>query len=101
VFIIMVFFAKIQYVYNIHNIFCCILNKVHPLADKKFKSLLNMCAICAVRHDKELKMYYERKVSEGKAKMLVINNVRAKLLARVFAVINRDSPFINTCKFAS
>jgi len=76
-------------------------NKVHPLADKKLKSLLNMCAICAVRHDKELKTYYERKLKEGKAKMLVINNVRAKLLARVFAVINRGTPFVNTCKFAA
>ena len=76
-------------------------NKVHPLADKKLKSLLNMCAICAVRHDRELKAYYERKVKDGKAKMLVINNVRAKLLARVFAVINRGTPFINTFKFAS
>jgi transposase len=76
-------------------------NKVHPFADKKLKSLLNMCAICAVRYDKELKTYYERKVAEGKAKMLVINNVRCKLLARVFAVINRKTIFINTYKFAS
>lgn len=76
-------------------------NKVHPLADKKLKSLLNMCAICAVRHDKELKMYYERKIDEGKSKMLVINNVRAKLLARIFAVVNRGTPFVNTAKFAS
>jgi transposase len=75
--------------------------KVHPLADKKLKSLLNMCAICAIRHDKELKTYYERKVKEGKNKMLVINNVRCKLLARVFAVINRKTPFVNTCKFAA
>jgi len=75
--------------------------KVHHLADKKLKSLLNMCAIAAVRHDKELKAYYERKVKEGKNKMLVINNVRCKLLARVFAVINRKTPFINTFKFAS
>ena len=76
-------------------------NKVHPLADKKLKSLLNMCAICAVRHDRELKAYYERKVKEGKSKMLVINNVRAKLLARVFAVINRGTPFVNICTFAA
>ena len=75
--------------------------KVHPLADKKLKSLLNMCAIVAIRHDKELKTYYERKVEEGKSKMLVINNVRCKLIARVFAVINRKTPFINTFKFAS
>jgi transposase len=75
--------------------------KVHHLADKKMKSLLNMCAIVAIRYDKELKAYYERKVKEGKSKMLVINNVRCKLLARVFAVINRKAPFINTQKFAS
>jgi transposase len=76
-------------------------NKVHHFADKKLKSLLNMCAIVAVRYDKELKAYYERKVCEGKSKMLVINNVRGKLLARIFAVINRETPFINTHKFAS
>jgi len=76
-------------------------NKVHPLADKKLKSLLNMCAICAIRYDKELRAYYERKIKEGKSKMLVINNVRCKLLSRVFAVINRKTPFINTFKFAS
>jgi len=75
--------------------------KVHPLADKKLKSLLNMCALVAVRHDKELKTYYERKVKEGKAKMLVINNVRGKLLSRVFAVVNRKTPFVNTFKFAA
>ena len=76
-------------------------NKVHPFADKKLKTLLNLCAISTIRHDKELKNYYERKVAEGKSKMLVINNVRCKLLARVFAVINRNSIFINTYKFAS
>ena len=76
-------------------------NKVHPFADKKLKTLLNMCAISAIQHNKELKTYYERKVAEGKVKMLVVNNVRCKLLARVFAVINRNSTFINTYKFAS
>jgi transposase len=75
--------------------------KVHPLADKKLKSLLNLCAIVAIRYDKEIKTYYQRKVQEGKPKMLVINNVRGKLLARVFAVINRNSPFVDTRKFAS
>jgi transposase len=76
-------------------------NKVHYLADKKLKSLLNMCALAAISKDKELKTYYERKVAEGKSKMLVLNNVRFKLLSRVFAVINRKTPFINTYKFAS
>ena len=60
-----------------------------------------MCAIVAIRYDKELKAYYERKVEKGKAKMLVINNVRRKLLSRVFAVINRKTPFVNTFKFVA
>ena len=34
-------------------------NKVHHFADKKMKSLLNICAIVAIRHNKELKTYYE------------------------------------------
>jgi len=76
-------------------------NRVHHFADKKLKTLLNMCALVATSYDKELKTYYERKVKEGKSKMLVLNNVRCKLLARVFAVINRKTPFINTFKFAS
>jgi len=75
--------------------------KVHPMADKKLKSLLNMCAMVAVRYDKELKIYYERKIKEGKSKMLVLNNVRCKLLARVFAVINRQTPFVDICKFVA
>ena len=74
---------------------------MHHLADKKMKSLLNMCALVAVKHDKSIKAYYERKVMEGKPKMLVINNVRCKLLSRVFAVISRETPFINTFKLAS
>jgi hypothetical protein len=34
-------------------------------------------------------------------KMPAKNNVRCKLSARVFAIINRKTPFVNTCKFAS
>jgi hypothetical protein len=45
--------------------------------------------------------YYARKLAEGKPEMPVINNVRCKLLARVFAVINRESPYVNTRKFAA
>jgi transposase len=75
--------------------------KVNHLADKKLKSLLNMCALNAKRVDKELGDYYRRKTSEGKNKMLVLNAVRCKVLSRVFAIINRDTPFVNTQKFAA
>ena len=75
--------------------------KVSHFADKKLKSLLNMCAMNAKKCDPELKLYYERKLEEGKSKMLVLNNIRCKLLGRVFAVINRGSAYVNIHKFAA
>lgn len=75
--------------------------KVNHLADKKMKSLLYMCAMNAKKCDKELSEYYNRKVEEGKPKMLVLNNISCKILGRVFAVINRETPFVNMQKFAA
>jgi transposase len=75
--------------------------KVSHLADKKLKSLLNMCALNAKKHDMELKHYFERKVAEGKSKMLVLNNVRCKLIGRIFATVQRGTPYVNTQKFAA
>lgn len=76
-------------------------SKVSLIANRKLKSLLTLGALAAIRHDKQMKEYYQRKVAEGKNKMLVINAIRCKLISRVFAVINRGNPFINTMKFAA
>ncbi len=75
--------------------------KVHHFADKKLKSLINMCALNAKRWDAQISTYYDKKVSEGKNKMLVMNNVRNKLLHRVFAVVKRQTPYVNTYKFVA
>ena len=48
-------------------------NKTHPISDRKMKSLLSMSAISAIQHDKELKQYYQKRVEEGKPKMVVLN----------------------------
>lgn len=68
--------------------------RVSHLANKDAKTLLNLAATCALRCDEELKNYYTRKVDEGKNKMSCINAIRAKIVARMFAVVNRQSPFI-------
>jgi transposase len=68
--------------------------KTSQLANKKIKSLLTMAAICAIKHDAELKAKYEQKLKQGKAKMSVINMIRFKLIERVFAVIKRQKPYI-------
>lgn len=69
--------------------------KVHPNANKHLKSLLHMCAMRVLRLEGELQDYYHRKVAEGKNKMLVINNLRAKLIDRIVAVIKRGTPYKN------
>lgn len=75
--------------------------KVNHLADKKMKSLLQMCAMTSMKYDIQLKQYYHKKKAEGKNPMLILNNIRCKLISRVFAVISRGTPYIDTYKFAS
>lgn len=76
-------------------------SKIHPIADRKMKSLLSMSAISAIQHDKELKMYYAKRVAEGKPKMLVLNIIRNKLVSRIFATVNRGTPFVELNQFAA
>jgi transposase len=68
--------------------------KTSQLANKKIKALLTLAAICAVRHDPQLKVKFEQKVQEGKAKMSALNMIRFKLIERIFAVIKRQTPYI-------
>lgn len=60
---------------------------------KKLKTLLHMCALNAVKYDPYLKLYYQRKVEEGKHKMNVLNNVRNKLIHRICAVITTGQEY--------
>ena len=75
--------------------------KVNNLADKKMKSMLNMCALNSKRSDAELCLYYKRKTEEGKNPMLVMNALRCKVLSRVFATIKRGTPYINIKKYVA
>lgn len=68
--------------------------RVSHLADKKMKTLLDLSAKSAIQHDKELKEYYLKRIAMGKSKMSTINIVRNKILYRMFAVINRQTPFV-------
>ncbi|MDC7150069.1 IS110 family transposase, partial [Parabacteroides johnsonii] len=65
-----------------------------PLANKEVKVYLTRAAITAISWDPQMKAYYKRKIAEGKHKASVINAVRAKIIARSFAVIRRQTPFV-------
>ncbi|MDR0560878.1 MAG: IS110 family transposase, partial [Prevotellaceae bacterium] len=57
------------------------------------KVLLSQCAISAMQYNKELSAYAQRKIAAGKSKRLVINNVRNKLIQRIFAVVTSKIPY--------
>ncbi len=65
------------------------------------KTLLDLCAKCSIQYNNEMKLYYERRLSEGKSKMSTINIIRNKLLSRIFAVVNRETPYVDTLGYCS
>lgn len=69
--------------------------KVHYMGNKKLKCNLHMASLTAVKLDHDLKLYYERKVAEGKNKMSVLNAVRNKLIARVLSCVNKQKNYVN------
>ncbi len=75
--------------------------KVSNLANKKIKSLFDLCAKSAIQHSPEMKVYYNKRVEEGKNKMSTINIIRNKLLSRIFAVVERQTPYVDVMKYAA
>ena len=76
-------------------------NRCHHIGDRKMKTLLTLASVSAIQCDSELKLYYKKKVAEGKPKMVALNNVRNKLIARAFAVIKRGTPYVELQQFAA
>jgi len=69
--------------------------KTSRLRNKTIKVLLFNGANTAANHDQQLKAYYKRKKDQGKPHNLIMNNIACKLVYRVFAVVNREEPFVN------
>lgn len=70
------------------------LTRVSKISNRKIKALLHSCALSARRFSPEIKAYYERKtVNEGKHQMCVMNAIRFKIIARIFACVNKNRPY--------
>lgn len=68
--------------------------RVSNLACRQAKTLFDRAACTALQYDQEIKTYYHRKLAEGKAKRSCINAIKAKMVARIFAVVHRQTPFV-------
>lgn len=67
--------------------------RVSHLANKEIKQELNQAAKVAVKYDSEIKAYAERKLI-NKAYPLVLNNIKFKLILRIFSVVKRKVKYV-------
>jgi len=74
--------------------------RVSHLANKELKSELSMAARTAMVWDNEIKAYAERKLI-NKPWGLVINNVKFKLILRMFAVVKRGAKYVENYQYAA
>ena len=69
-------------------------SKLSKIGHMKLKSLLSIGSNAAIQSPNEFADYYNRKILEGKPKLVALNGVRNKLLSRVFAAVQRGTPNI-------
>ena len=60
------------------------------------KADLSICVLSAMSHDPELKEYWLRKKAEGKHAGTILNAIKFKIVLRMFAVVQRGTPYVNT-----
>ena len=73
---------------------------VSHLANKELKQELNQAAKAAIVHDPEIRSYAERKL-KNKAYPLVLNNVKFKLILRMFSLVKRGEMYVENYKRAA
>ena len=76
-------------------------SRVSSMANKRIKTLLSSAAASAIQSNAEMKIYYHRRIAEGKHQMSTLNIIRNKLVSRVFAAVNRQEPYLDLHKFAT
>ena len=68
-------------------------SKTSPFADRKLKALIYMGARSAVKHNKEYRLYYEKKKLEGKPHFLIMNNVSNKMVRTIYSIVKSRIPY--------
>lgn len=74
--------------------------RVSYLANRELKQELNQAAKAAIAHDREIRDYAERKL-KNKHYKLVLNNVKFKLILRMFSLVKRGEMFVDNYQKAA
>lgn len=67
--------------------------RLSRMGNARLRNALYWPAIVAMRHNPLLKVFSDRLLSRGKAKMQVIGAVMRKLLHQVFGILKSQKPF--------
>ena len=76
-------------------------SRVSHMANKLIKAELDMAAKASVQHDPEMKAYYERRKQKGKHHMSIMNEVKFKLILRMFSVVNKGEGYVKKLNIAA
>lgn len=71
--------------------------QVSYIANKELKQELNQAAKSAINHDPELHAYADRKI-KNKHYKIVLNNIKFKLILRMFSLVKRGEMFVENYK---
>jgi len=71
--------------------------RVSHIANKKLKQELNQAARSAMVWDKEMNIYAENKM-KTKCYKIVLNNIKFKLILRMFAVVKKGEMYVDNYK---
>ena len=69
-------------------------SRTSKMANQQIKAILSNGIQSAIQHDPQIREYYTRKIAEGKPDGLVFNNVKNKLIIRVFSTVQRGTPYV-------
>jgi transposase len=75
--------------------------RISYYANQQMKAILTNAAKSAIQYSPEIRLYYQKRLKEGKHKKVVVNIIRNKLISRVFAVVRRGTPYVELVKYAA
>lgn len=75
-------------------------DKTSKMANQQVKAIVSNGILSAIQHDPQIRSYYYRKIDEGKPAGVVYNNIKNKLVTRVFSTIHRGTPYVKLNNYA-
>lgn len=75
-------------------------DKTSKMANQQVKAVVSNGILSAIQHDPQIRAYFNRKIGEGKPVGIVYNNIKNKLVTRIFSTINRGLPYVKLNNYA-